>query len=217
MFALGQGCGQHPAEGDVHSLHAVRQGKEPRSFAREFLENRATGKREPALAGELVEQIPDSDVERLPEDPIAASGECDHLRVAAAHVKEDGILRVRDPAPDLKVSDAVVDAENRHVETERERTCGRRDRPEARPEPRPLRERDQVEVMQLDPRNPRRLRDQRDDELRMMVRRLARMDATLLRPEHVVHVREDPAVLVNDPHADRVRGPFDAEGEHSAR
>src|SRR6266568_1722738 len=112
--AQGEGRGQHPAEGDVHALHAVRQRKEPRSFAGEFLEDGTAGKREPALAGELVEEIPDSDVERLPEDAIPASGEGDHLRVAAAHVEEDGILRVRDPAPDLKVSDAVVDAENRH-------------------------------------------------------------------------------------------------------
>ncbi len=84
---------------------------------------------ESTLAGELVEEIPDSDVERLPEDAIAASGEGDHLRVAAAHVEEDGILRVRDPTPDLKVSHAVVDAENRHVKGEGERTRGRRDRP----------------------------------------------------------------------------------------
>ncbi len=71
--------------------------------------------------------------------------------------------------------------------------------------------------MQLDSRSVRRFRDQRDDELRMMVRRLAWMDPALLRAEHVVDVCQDPAVLVDDPHADRVRGPFDAEGEHSAR
>jgi len=43
------------------------------------------------------------------------------------------------------------------------------------------------------------------------------MDAAFLGPHHVVDVREDAARLVDDPDADRVRGPFNPEGEQWKR
>src|SRR3989475_9391442 len=48
----------------------------------------------------------------------------------------------------------------------------------------------------------------------MVVRRLPRMDAALLRLHHVVHVREHAALLVYDAHADRVGGALDPECPH---
>src|SRR2546427_12010046 len=48
----------------------------------------------------------------------------------------------------------------------------------------------------------------------MVVRRLPRMDAALLRLHHVVNVREHAALLVHDAHADRVGGALDPECPH---
>ena len=49
----------------------------------------------------------------------------------------------------------------------------------------------------------------------MVVRGLPRVDPSVLGTEHLVHVREDLRVPVDDPDADGVRSTFDPEGEHA--
>src|SRR2546427_202494 len=73
-----------------------------------------------------------------------------------------------------------------------------------------------VDLGEVDSGQVRRFADQRDHRLRVVVRRLTWMDAPFLGSHHIIDVREDAALLVHDAHADRVGGPFDAEGEHSA-
>src|SRR5207245_9299727 len=135
---------------------------------------------EAAFPRELVEHVGDADVERLSEDAISTAGEGDDLRVASADVQEDRILRVGDAAADLQVGDAVIHPEDRNVEGESERAGRGRHGPEARAQSGSLGERDQVEVSKINPGDIGGFPDQRDDQLRMVVRRLPRMDAALL-------------------------------------
>src|SRR5207253_215659 len=164
--------GEHPTERNVHALHAVRQWEERLPVPRELLEDRSSGEREAALPRELVEHVADADVERLPEDAIPTAGEGDDLCVASADVQEDRVLRVRDTAADLKMRDAVIHPEKRDVEGEGEGPRRGRDGAKAWAQPRALRERDQVEVLKIHPRNVGRFPDQRHDHLRVVIRGL---------------------------------------------
>ena len=111
--------------------------------------------------------------------------------------------------------DAVIHPEKRGVEGEGEGPRRGRDGAKAWAQPRALRERDQVEVLKIHPRNVGRFPDQRHDHLRVVIRGLSRMDPSLLGPDHVVDVREHAALLVHDAHADRVGGAFDPQGAQS--
>src|SRR2546430_17478322 len=111
------------------------------------------------------------------------------------------------------MGDAMIYPDDRSIEGDGESPSRGRDGPQARAEAGALRERNEIEVAEIDPRDVRGLSNQRDDRLRVVVRRLPRMDAAFLGPHHVVDVREDAARLVDDPDADRVGGPFDPEGE----
>src|SRR3989440_5688872 len=213
LLPEGEGRGEHAAERDVHTLHAVRQREQGPPVAREPLEDRTARERKAALPRELVEHVADPDVERLPEHPIPPSGEGDDLGVPAAYVQQDGVLRGGDAAADLQMGDTMIHPDDRSIEGDREGPCRDRDGPKARAEAGTLRERDEIEVPEVNPCDVRGLSNQRDDRLRVMIRRLPRMDAARLGPHHVVYVREDAARLVDDPDADRVGGPFDPEGE----
>src|SRR5213593_2263923 len=173
------------------------------------------GKGRPHSRANLSSMLP-TPVERLPEHAIPPAGEGDDLGVPSAHVQENRVLRLGDAAAYLEVRDAVVDSQDRDVEGKREGSPRGRDSPEARPQPRSLRERDDVDLGEVDSGQVRRFADQRDHRLHVVVRRLTWMDAPFLGSHHIIDVREDAALLVHDAHADRVGGPFDAEGEHSA-
>ena len=105
----------------------------------------------------------------------------------------------------------MVDAQDRDVEREGEGPCGGRDRPQARAEARPLRERHEIEVAQIEARDVHGFANQRDDPLRMVIRGLPGMDAALLRLHHVVHIGEDAARVIDDANPDGVGRPFNPE------
>src|SRR5437867_7392415 len=72
--------------------------------------------------------------------------------------------------------DAVIHPQKRDVEGEGEGPRRGRDGAKAWAQPRALRERDQVEVLKIHPRNVGRFPDQRHDHLRVVIRGLSRMD-----------------------------------------
>src|SRR2546428_4604094 len=94
---------EEAAERDVHSLHGVRKREEVRALLRRSLEDGPSREPVARLPCELVEQVPDPDVEGLTEDSIAATREPDHLRVPPAHVQEDRVFAPAHGPSDLEV------------------------------------------------------------------------------------------------------------------
>src|SRR5436853_7665670 len=103
--------------------------------------------------------------------------------------------------------DAVIHPDDRSIEGDGEGPCRGRDGPQARAEAGTLGERDETEVPEVDPCDIRGLSNQRDDRLSVLVRRLPRMNADVLGPDHAVDVGEAAARLVDDSHAYGMRGP----------
>ncbi len=124
-------------EGKIHPLHRVGKldilpppGKP--------LDGRAARVREAMTPCELINRVPKPDIQRLPEDPVAATQVAEHLRIRAARVEDDRVRKTGCPSPDLDMRHTVVDADERHSERDREGSCGGRHRPQGWTETGPL-------------------------------------------------------------------------------
>ena len=168
------GGADEPGEGEIHPLHRV--GKlDVVPFLRKPLDGRPTRVREVVAPGELVEPVPEPDIQRLPEYPVTAVQVTEHLRVRAARIQDDRVVKSRRPPPDLDVRHAVVDADERDAEGDREGACGGRHCPQRRPEAGSLGEGDRPD--------PLRIREHPGDDLlhrrSVVLRGLPRVDPAL--------------------------------------
>lgn len=206
----GEGGIYHAGEGDVHALDRVRELVVLRPPAGEPLDLRTGIEPHAQIPPELVEHVPDADVLRLTEDPVAALGEGYHLRVAARCVQKSGVPAPCEGAAYLDVRDAVVHAYDRDAHHAGERPCGGGGDPEAGAETRTHGERYQIDILRSDARLVKRLLHLDGGDLRMVVGGLAGMEAPLGRTEHVQLIRQNVAFRIDDADPQRMGRPLNS-------
>src|SRR5262249_39350067 len=108
-------------------------------------------------SAEVVEEVADTDVERLAEDTVRARFKRDDLRVRAARVEEDGIVYPTEDATDFEVRYAVIDRDERLAVSQGEASCECRADTEAVADTGRLTKRDEVDVADDDMRFLERL------------------------------------------------------------
>lgn len=204
----------HAGERDVHPLDGIGQLVVLRSAPCEPLYLRTGVEPHAEVPAELVQHVPDADVLRLPEDPVAALGEGYDLRVAAGCIEQGGVPAAREGAPDLYVGDAVVHSDYRDAHHAREGPRGGGGHPEAGSEPGAHGERYEVDVIGTDAGLVQRLLHLHSCDLGVMVGGLAGMEAPLGRTEHVELVGQHVALRIDDPDPERVGRPLNPHREH---
>lgn len=168
----------------------------------------------PQVPAELVEHVPDTDVLRLAEDPVAALCEGYDLGVAPRRIEEGGVPAAGEGPPDLDMGDAVIHPDYRDAHHAGEGPCGRSGDAEAGPEPGAHRERDEADILGRDPclvKGPLHL-DGR--HIGVVIGGLAGMEPSLRRAEHVELVREHLAPVIDDTYPQRVGRPLDPHRQH---
>ena len=180
----------------------------------QLLEDRPGVESHAQLPPQLVQHVPDTDVLRLAEDPVAALGERDDLGVPSGGVQQRGIVAAALGATDLDMGDAVVDPNNGHSEGTCEGPCGRTGNAEARTETRTHRERYEPDVGEAYACLVHGATDYRGHHVGVVVGGFSGMQAPLLGTEHVQLVGKDVAFVIDDPHTERVGGPLDPQSNH---
>ncbi len=108
----------------------------------------------------------------------------------------------------------MVDAQKRLVERYGQGAGGGGHGSQARPQAGSAGEGDHIKVGEAYASGLGGLLDEGHHDVRVMVRRLPGMDASLLRAIHVHLVGQDVGVLVDDSHAAGVGGAFDSKRKH---
>lgn len=110
--------------------------------------------------------------------------------------------------------DTVIDPYYRYIHHAGERPGRSGRHTEARSEPRPHGEGDEIYVLRPDARFVQRLLHLRRRDLGMMIGRFARMQTALGRTEHVEFVRQDVAVRIDYPDPKRMRRALNPYRQH---
>jgi hypothetical protein len=79
------------------------------------LNHRSTWEWVTEFASELVEHVPNADVQGLSEDTVSAIQTGDHLSVAPGDIEENGIFTLALRAANLNVSNTMIDANQRNL------------------------------------------------------------------------------------------------------